>query len=167
MVSNRAAYHRRGRPTPGTTVIVDEVDAFGDDELLYVLVDYHRSPLGAWTVTLAPEGLEPVALQATSAHDALHAAMDLIEALSGYADVAISTMHTLDGDPAAWATLAAHEGFLDCSVSDSTLADLITTTARANEAGLLSARHLLQPPPRRHRPRPVSMFLTRGTGFGS
>jgi hypothetical protein len=55
----------------------------------------------------APDGLEPVTLQATSAHDALHDAVDLIEALSQHADVAISSMHTLDGDPAAWVTLAA------------------------------------------------------------
>jgi hypothetical protein len=48
-----------------------------------------------------------VTLQATNAHDALHDAVDLIETLSRHADVAISTMHTLDGDPAAWATLAA------------------------------------------------------------
>ena len=56
--------------------------------------------------------------------------MDLIEALSPYMDVAISTMHTLDGDPAAWATLAAHEGFLGCLVdgaaADHTFADLLT-----------------------------------------
>jgi len=59
------------------------------------------APLGAWTATLAPDGLEPVTLPATNAHDALHDAVDLIEALSQHADVSISTMHTLDGDPAA------------------------------------------------------------------
>ena len=96
-------------------MLVDELDAFEDDELLYVLVNYHRSPLGAWTTILVPDGLEPVALQATSAHDAFHKAMELIEVLSEHADVAISTMHTLDGDPAAWATLAAREGFVDCA----------------------------------------------------
>jgi hypothetical protein len=102
VVSNLAARHRRGRPTPAAPASVDELDPFGDDELLCVLVNYHRSPLGAWTATLAPDGLEPVTLQATSAHDALHDAVDLIEALSRHADVAISSMHTLDGDPAAW-----------------------------------------------------------------
>ena len=91
-----------------------------------MLVDYHRSPLGAWTAILVPDGLEPVALQATSAHDAFHKATELIEVLSEHADVAISTMHTLDGDPAAWATLAAREGFVDCAMSDNTLAALIT-----------------------------------------
>jgi hypothetical protein len=106
-------------------VVVDELDAFGDDELLHVLVNYHRSPLGTWSATLAPEGLEPVALQATNAHNALHDAMDLIEALSEHADVAISTMHALDGDPAAWAMLAAREGFVDCAMTDSTVAELI------------------------------------------
>ena len=125
MVSNRAARHRQGRPTLAVPVVVDELDAFGDDELLDVLVNYHRSPLGAWTATLAPDGLESVTLQATTAHDALHAAVDLIEVLSQHADVAISTMHTLDGDPAAWATRAAREGFVDCAITDSTLADLI------------------------------------------
>ena len=75
---------------------------------------------------MAPDGLGPVKLQATSAHDALHHAMELIEVLSQYADVAISTMHTLDGDPAAWATLAAREGFVDCAMSDTTLVDLIS-----------------------------------------
>jgi len=125
VVSNRADRHRRGRSTPAATV-VDEFDAFDEDELLYVLVNYHRSPLGAWTAILVPGGLEPVALQATSAHDAFHKAMELIEVLSEHADVAISTMHTLDGDPVAWATVAAREGFVDCAMSDNTLAALIT-----------------------------------------
>ena len=80
-------------------------------------------PSGAWTATVAPDGLGPVRLQATSAHDALHHGMELIEVLSQYADVAISTMHTLDGDPAAWATLAARDGFLDCAATESTVAD--------------------------------------------
>ncbi len=106
--------------------MVDEFDAFDGDELLYVLVDYHRSPLGAWTAILVPDGLEPVVLQATSAHDAFHKATELIAVLSEHADVAISTMHTLDGDPVAWAILAAREGFVDCAMSDTTLADLIT-----------------------------------------
>jgi hypothetical protein len=125
VVSNRADRHRRGRPTPAAPV-VDEFDAFDEDELLDVLVDYHRSPLGAWTAILVPDGLEPVALQATNAHDAFHKATQLIEVLSEHADVAISTMHTLDGDPLAWATLAAREGFVDCAMSDNTLAALIT-----------------------------------------
>ena len=106
--------------------MIDELDAFDEDELLYVLVDYHRSPLGAWTAILVPDGLKPVALQATSAHNAFHKATQLIEVLSEHADVAISTMHALDGDPVAWATLAAREGFVDCAMSDNTLADLIT-----------------------------------------
>ena len=106
--------------------MVDAFDAFDDDALLYVLVDYHRSPLGAWTAILVPDGLEPVALQATSAHDAFHQATELIDVLSEHADVAISTMHTLDGDPVAWATLAAREGFVDCAMSDNTLTALIT-----------------------------------------
>jgi hypothetical protein len=106
--------------------VVDEFDAFDEDELLHVLVDYHRSPVGAWTAILVPDGLEPMALQSTSAHDAFHQATELINVLSKQADVAMSTMHTLDGDPAAWATLAACEGFLDCAMSDNTLADLIS-----------------------------------------
>jgi hypothetical protein len=104
----------------------DDLDPFGPDELMYVIVDYHRSPLGAWTATLAPDGLEAITRQATSAHDAFHAAMDLIEALSYQVDVAISTMHTLDGDPAAWATLAVREGFVDCALTDHPVADLIS-----------------------------------------
>ena len=40
--------------------------------------------------------------------------------------MAISTMHTLDGDPVAWATVAAREGFVDCAMSANTLAALIT-----------------------------------------
>ena len=130
MVSNRADRHRRRRPTPAAptpaAAVVDEFDAFDEDELLYVLVDYHRSPVGAWTAILVPDGLEPVALQATSAHDAFHKATEFIAVLSEHADVAISTMHTLDGDPVAWATLAAREGFVDCAMSDNTLAALIT-----------------------------------------
>ena len=114
-MSNRAERHRRDRPNPAIPVVVDELDAFGEDEMWYMLVDYHCSPVGAWTATVAPDGLGPVRLQATSAHDALHHAMELIEVLSQYADVSISTMHTLDGDPAAWATLAAREGFVDCA----------------------------------------------------
>jgi hypothetical protein len=103
--------------------VVDEFDAFDEDELLYVLVDDHRSPLGAWTAILVPDGVGAVALKATSAHDK---ATELIEVLSEHADVAISTMHVLDGDPAAWATLAAREGFVDCAMNDSTLAALIS-----------------------------------------
>jgi hypothetical protein len=68
-------------------------------------VNYHRSPSGL-DRDLAPDGLEPVTLQATSAHDALHDATDLIEALSQHANAAVCT-NTLDGDLAAWATLAA------------------------------------------------------------
>jgi hypothetical protein len=44
--------------------------------------------------------------KATSSHDALHDATDLIEALSQHANAAVCT-NTLDGDLAAWATLAA------------------------------------------------------------
>ena len=106
--------------------MVDEFDAFDKDELLDVYVDYHRSPLGAWTAILVQDRLEPVALQATNAHDAFHKATQLIEVLSEHADVAISTIHTLDGDPVAWARLAAREGFLDCAMNDNTLAALIT-----------------------------------------
>jgi hypothetical protein len=126
VVNNRAGRRRRHRPISTTAIEVDEFEAFDPDQLLYVIVDYHRCPLGAWTATLAPDGLAPVTRQAASAHDAFHAAMDLIEALSQYADAAISTMHTLDGDPAAWATLAAREGFRDCAITDHTVADLIT-----------------------------------------
>ena len=125
MVSNRADRRRRGRPT-STAPIIDEFDAFDEHELLSVLVDYHRSPLGAWTAILVPDGLEPVVLQATSAHDAFHKATELSEVLSELAHVAISTMHTLDGDPVAWATLADREGFVDCAMSDNALAALIT-----------------------------------------
>lgn len=130
VVNNRAARHGRGRPTPAAPLIVDELDGFDDHEPryepLYVFVNYQRSPLGTWTAALTPGGLEPVTLQATSAHDAHHKAMDFIDALSDYADVAISTMHTIDGDPAAWTTLAAREDFLDCAITDHTLADLVS-----------------------------------------
>ena len=74
---------------------------------------------------MVPDGLGPVKLQASSAHDALHHAMERIKVLSQYADVAISTMHTLDGDPTAWATLAAREGFADCAATEGAVADLI------------------------------------------
>ena len=66
MVSNRAERHRRDRPTPAIPVVVDELDTFDEDELWYMLVDYHCSPLGAWTATVAPDGLGPVKLQAMS-----------------------------------------------------------------------------------------------------
>ena len=90
-----------------------------------VLVNYHRSPLGAWTATLAPDGLEPVTLQATSAHDALHDATDLIEVLSQRANAAVCT-NTLDGDLAGVGGDACRRtGFVDCAITDSTLADLI------------------------------------------
>jgi hypothetical protein len=125
-MSNRPAHHRRGRPTPAAPVAaVDRLDMFDEDELLYLLVDYHCSPLGAWTATVAPDELEPVTLQATSAHDAFHQAMELIEVLSEHADVAISTLHTLDGDPMAWAALVAREDFVDCALTDRTRVALI------------------------------------------
>src|SRR4051794_5976059 len=62
--SHRTARHRPGRPPPTATVDFDELGAFGPDELLCVIVDYHRSPLGAWIATLAPDGLEAVTRQA-------------------------------------------------------------------------------------------------------
>jgi hypothetical protein len=51
VMSIRAARHRRGRQTPAAAVLVDELEAFSDDELLYLLVP--PIPLGAWTATLA------------------------------------------------------------------------------------------------------------------
>jgi hypothetical protein len=131
VVSNRAGRQRRHGPTPTTSTEFDEFDEFEESEgfdpdELCVIVNYRRSPLGAWTASLGPDGPAPMTRQAASAHDAFHAAMDVVEALSQYAEMAISTVHTLDGDPAAWATLAAREGFLDCALTDHTLADLIT-----------------------------------------
>ena len=166
MVSNRADRHRRGRPTPAAPV-VDEFDAFDEDELLYVLVDYHRSPVGAWAAILVPDGLEPVALQATSAHDAFHKATEFIEVLSEHADVAISTMHTLDGDPVAWATLAAREGFVDCAMSDNTLAALITQNRRGrlgpaeDEVSALQVNGARPPPAPSSRPVVADILATR------
>jgi hypothetical protein len=55
-VNNRAERHHRGRPTPAGPVVIDQLDAFGADERWYLLVDYHCSPLGAWTATVAPTG---------------------------------------------------------------------------------------------------------------
>lgn len=37
-MSIRAARHRRGRQTPAAAVLVDELEAFSDDEVLYLLV---------------------------------------------------------------------------------------------------------------------------------
>ena len=56
MVSNRAERHRRDRPNPAIPMVVDELDTFDEDELWYMLVDYHCSPLGAWTATAARMG---------------------------------------------------------------------------------------------------------------
>lgn len=78
------------------------------------------------TVTLSKNRQPVIDLQATNAHDALHHAMNLIGALSEHADAAMSTMHALNGDPTAWAMVADREVFVDCAMTDSTGADLIT-----------------------------------------
>ncbi len=105
---------------------LDELDAFGDDELLDVLVNYHRSALGAWSETLAPEGLEPVTVQATSAHDASPKRWT-----SSKRCLCMRTWRSRPCTPwtanlIAWAMLAAREGFVDCAITDPTLAGLIT-----------------------------------------
>ncbi|WP_433272283.1 hypothetical protein ACQPZA_18840 [Pseudonocardia xinjiangensis] len=103
---------RRGRgPTPTSAI---PKDAFDPGELLFVLVDYHRSPLGTWTAVVDPIGLPPAVRDSATLHDSFHNAMDLINALSDEVATSISTMHCVDGDPTGWFDLAAQEGFLDC-----------------------------------------------------
>ncbi|GAA3063125.1 hypothetical protein GCM10010464_29340 [Pseudonocardia yunnanensis] len=103
---------RKGRgPTPTSAI---PKDAFDPGEFLFVLVDYHRSPLGAWTAVVDPIGLPPASLDSATAHDSFHNAMYLINALSDEVTASISTMHCVDGDPTAWVELASQEGFLDC-----------------------------------------------------
>ena len=83
------------------------------------IVPYDEDPARFVCSALAPAEVSRVII------DEQNHAMELIEVLSQYANVAISTMHTLDGDPAAWATLAAREGFVDCAATEGTVADLI------------------------------------------
>lgn len=91
--------------------------------VMRLTADYHQGPAGTWAVTLAPENrdLHPVHREGLpDAHEALHVALDLVEDFAEVAPVGIATVHTLDGDPVAWAELVAREGFGQCVYSDMT-----------------------------------------------
>lgn len=71
------------------------------NEVWYFEADYHRSPLGLWTVTVSDDIESHVRDGFATAHDALHHVMDFIEVVAGESGEPIATMHVLDGDPAA------------------------------------------------------------------
>lgn len=82
--------------------------------VVLVVADYRPSPLGGWAVTVDVEGVSAMGAHFLGAHEAYHGVRDLLEELVEEADCPLATVHTLDGDPAAWAMLAAREGFGDC-----------------------------------------------------
>jgi hypothetical protein len=82
---------------------------------MLVIADYRPSPFGSWTAAVAIEdGVERTAHFADP-HEAYHAVLDLLEELVDALDAPLATMHTLDGDPTAWAMLAAREGLTECT----------------------------------------------------
>ncbi|QGK69972.1 hypothetical protein GIY23_10955 [Allosaccharopolyspora coralli] len=85
-----------------------------------VTAEYTQSPLGLWQATVTVEvgesGDDRLACTVTGgdAHEAVRAVRDQLDVLADELNADLATVHHLDGDPAAFAALAAREGFADC-----------------------------------------------------
>lgn len=79
-------------------------------EPVQVTADYHRDDDGSWTVTVLVNGARTAQETATSPAGALDAAMVHVRHIADHYRRPVATMHTLDGDPAAWGELAAKLG---------------------------------------------------------
>lgn len=80
-------------------------------EPVQVTADYHRDDdTGTWTVAILVNGKQTVQEQAPTAAAALDAAMVHVGHIADHHRRPVATMHTLDGDPAAWGRLAAKLG---------------------------------------------------------
>ena len=71
-----------------------------------VIADYHQKDDGTWTTTLLVSGTMKGHAHAGSPAEALDIAMDGVRAVADEYDRDVATIHTLDGDPGAWAELA-------------------------------------------------------------
>lgn len=80
-----------------------------------VRADYHSTPTGIWSTELeaeVDEGIMSVSISGCASPLAVfEEAMAAVRELSDLIDQDVFTIHTLDGDPAAWAELARREGF--------------------------------------------------------
>jgi hypothetical protein len=91
----------------------------GDDgrrELLPVVVDYKPTPFGTWVGVLEIPGHPARRVQASDAHQALHAALDQLKVIVDETGLALATVHQLNGDPEAWAQLAVENDFAHCAM---------------------------------------------------
>jgi hypothetical protein len=93
-------------------------DGFG--EVWSVVADYKQLPTGGWvaTVTRVDDGRSVgggEAARGKDAHEAFHAVMDSLEAVTEHTGIGFATIHQLDGSTSEWAMLAAREDFIDCA----------------------------------------------------
>jgi hypothetical protein len=79
--------------------------------MLNVVADYTRSPLGTWHVEVTVGGRPFGEADGADVHEAFLKALDLFDQASHTnGGQGCATIHTLDGDPAAFAVLAeAHQ----------------------------------------------------------
>jgi hypothetical protein len=90
-------------------------------EPLAVVADYRLSPFGPGCfAAITVEDKPARTVHAADEHEALHRVMDEVAVIADQHRRALLTIHTLDGDPAAFAELAQAQGFLAC-VDDAVL----------------------------------------------
>lgn len=82
-------------------------------------IDYQHGQAGFWHATVTIDGYPPATRTAADAHEAMHEALDYLDKfINEHPEVTgLFSVHTLDGDPAAWMRLASEQGFLDCAHS--------------------------------------------------
>lgn len=79
-------------------------------EPVQVTADYRRDDDGTWTASILVNGKQTAQETAANAAGALDAAMEHVRHIADHYDRPVATMHTLDGDPGAWADLARKLG---------------------------------------------------------
>ena len=99
---------------PRTKRVRGHQDDDGRRELLPVVVDYRPTPFGTWVGVLEIPGHPARLVQASDAHQALHAALDQLKVIADETGRALATVHLLNGDAEAWAQLAVDNGFAHC-----------------------------------------------------
>lgn len=88
-------------------------------EPVQVTADYHREDDGIWTTTLFVNGKADGHVHAPGPGDALDSAMEQVGRVADRYNRPVATMHTLDGDPGAWADLARELGLQNRVSGDS------------------------------------------------
>lgn len=88
-------------------------------EPVQVTADYHREDDGTWTTTLLVNRKTDGHVHAPGPAEALDAAVELVGLLADRYNRPVATMHTLDGDPGAWADLARELGLQNRVSGDS------------------------------------------------